>query len=166
MRPLRLAATALAFLLTAGLSACGFTPMYATGGVAAGLADIRVETGRERVDYYLQEALLDGMGARAADGPYTLRATTTVRSTPFGVGADAIASRYAVSVRVNWQLYREGGIDPVATGRASSSASYDVPAGVYGALSSETDAEDRALDLAADRIITQLARAMQDRDTW
>ncbi|WP_417481232.1 LPS assembly lipoprotein LptE [Maricaulis sp.] len=166
MRPLRLAATAFAFLLTAGLSACGFTPMYGTNGVAAGLSDIRVETGRERVDYRLQEALLDGMGARSADGPYTLRATTTVTSTPFGVGADAIASRYAVSVRVRWQLYREGGLDPVTSGVVNSSASYDVPAGVYGALTSETDAEDRALNLAADRIITQLARAMQDRDTW
>tara|TARA_R110002124_G_scaffold62740_16_gene171406 strand:- start:2797 stop:3297 length:501 start_codon:yes stop_codon:yes gene_type:complete len=166
MRPLRLALSALLLIASAGLSACGFTPMYGTNGVSSELADIRVETGRERVDFRLQEALLDGMGARSASGPYTIRATTSVTSTPFGVGADAIASRYALRITVNWQLYQDGTIDPVMTGVARSDASYDVPAGVYGALASEADAEDRAINIAADRIITQLARAMQDGQAW
>ncbi|WP_417495045.1 LPS assembly lipoprotein LptE [Maricaulis sp.] len=166
MRPLRLALSTLLLIASAGLSACGFTPMYGTNGVSSELADIRVETGRERVDFRLQEALLDGMGARSASGPYTIRATTSVTSTPFGVGADAIASRYALRITVNWQLYQDGTIDPVMTGVARSDASYDVPAGVYGALASEADAEDRAINIAADRIITQLARAMQDGQAW
>ncbi|SDM17905.1 LPS assembly lipoprotein LptE [Maricaulis salignorans] len=166
MRPLRLALSALLLIASAGLSACGFAPMYGANGVSSELADIRVETGRERVDFRLQEALLDGMGARSASGPYTIRATTSVTSTPFGVGADAIASRYALRITVNWQLYRDGSVDPVMTGVARSDASYDVPTGVYGALASEADAEDRAINIAADRIITQLARAMQDGQAW
>jgi LPS-assembly lipoprotein len=140
--------------------------MYGASGVSGELSNIRVETGRERVDFRLQEALIDSMGARSASGPYTLRATTTVTSTPFGVGADAIASRYVVRISVDWELVRDGAVDPVLTGVARSDASYDVPAGVYGALTSEVDAEDRAVSTAADRIITQLARAMQDRQAW
>jgi LPS-assembly lipoprotein len=166
MRSVRLAVTALALLFVSGLSACGFTPLYGANGVASGLSDIRVETGQERVDFRLQEALLDGMGARHAAGPYTLRATATVESEPFGVGADAIASRYAVKVSVRWQLMRDGTIDPVLTGSTRSDASYDVPAGVYGALTAEADAEDRAIGTAADRVIAQLARTMRDREAW
>lgn len=166
MRSLRLAVSALLLLATAGLSGCGFSPMYGSNGVSAELSNIRVETGRERVDFRLQEALIDGMGARSAAGPYTIRATTTMTSTPFGVGADAIASRYALRITVNWQLYLDGSIDPVLIGVARSDASYDVPAGIYGALASEADAEDRAVGIAADRIIIQLARAMQDRQAW
>ncbi|MGK0265982.1 MAG: LPS-assembly lipoprotein [Maricaulis sp.] len=166
MRSVRLAVTAFVFLIAGGLSACGFTPLYGANGLASGLSDIRVETGQERIDFQLQEALLDGMGARHADGPYTLRATATVESEPFGVGADAIASRYAVQVSVRWQLLRAGNADPVLTGNARSDASYDVPAGVYGALAAESDAEDRAISTAADRIIAQLARTMRDREAW
>lgn len=166
MRSSHLAAIALLLCLAAGLSACGFTPLYGANGLASGLSEIRVETGRERIDFRLQEALLDGMGARHATGPYTLEATATVESEPFGVGADAIASRYAVQVTVRWRLMQEGTAEPVLTGNANSSASYDVPAGVYGALAAEADAENRAINTAADRIIAQLARTMRDRETW
>ena len=166
MRPLRLAVIVLALLFVSGLSACGFTPLYGAGGVVSGLSDIRIETGRERVDFRLQEALLDGMSARHAAGPYTLRATATVLSYPFGVGADAIASRYAVQVTVNWQLLRDGNAVPVRTGVARSSTSYDVPTGVYGALTAEETAENHAISVAADRIIAQLARTMRDGEAW
>ena len=166
MRSVRLAVTAFVFLIAGGLSACGFTPLYGANGLASGLSDIRIETGRERVDFLLQEALLDSMGARHADGPYTLQATTVVESVPFGVGADAIASRYAVRVSVTWQVLRDGNAAPLLTGTANSNASYDVPAGVYGALTAEADAENRAISAAADRITTQLATAMRDREAW
>lgn len=145
MRSLRLAVLAVALLFVSGLSACGFTPLYGASGIASGLSDIRVETGRERIDFRLQEALLDGLGARHAAGPFTLRGTTTVDSVPLGVGADAIASRYAVRVSVNWQLLRDGSSDPVLIGQARSEAYYDVTSGAYGALSAEWDAEDRAI---------------------
>ncbi len=166
MRPLRLTITALTLFSVSILSGCGFAPLYGANGAASSLSDIRVETGRERIDFRLQEALLDGMAARHAVGPYTLRATSTVDSVPFGVGADAIASRYAVRVNVQWQLVRDGDVDPVLRGRTNSDASYDVPVGVYGALAAESDAEDRAIRIAADRIIIQLARAMRDSETW
>lgn len=166
MRPLRLAVTALCLLSVSILSGCGFAPLYGANGTASGLSDIRVETGRERIDFRLQEALLDGMGARHAAGPYTLRATATVESKPFGVGADAIASRFVVQVSVQWRLMHDGSADPVLAGVSNSNASYDVPAGVYGALTAESDAEDRAIGVAANRIVTQLARTIRNRDTW
>ncbi|WP_339746303.1 LPS assembly lipoprotein LptE [uncultured Maricaulis sp.] len=166
MRSFRFSVAALVILSFSALSACGFTPLYGANAVTSGLSDIRVETGQERIDFRLQEALLDGMSARHAAGPYTLHATTTVLSQPFGVGVDAIASRFAVQVSVQWQLVREGSLEPILTGIANSDASYDVPAGVYGGLAAESDAENRAIGVAADRIITQLARSIRDEDAW
>lgn len=163
MRSAQLAFTALALFLSASLSACGFSPLYGSSGLVEGLSEIQVETGRERADFVLQEALLDGMGARYAAGPYTLHAIANVDTQATGVGVDSIASRYAVTVSVDWQLMRDGNTEPAAVGIARSDASYDVPTGVYGGLAAQANAEDRAIRAAADRLIVQLARALRDQ---
>ena len=95
--------------LALGLSACGFTPMYGAGSAARGLEDIQVETGEERIDFLLQEALLDAMGARSASGPLTLRTQSTTNVLGLGIGAEAIAVRYAVQLSVSYELVDSGG---------------------------------------------------------
>jgi LPS-assembly lipoprotein len=154
-------AFAVGFGLT--LSACGFTPMYGTSGVGAGLEDIRVETGQDRVDFFLQEALLDQMGSRSANGPLTLSTQTRVNSVPLGLGVDAIASRFAIRVNVNYTILSQGEVEPIISGRASGEASYDVSSSVYGSLSAERDAVERAAQIAADQIVVQIARALHNR---
>ncbi|WP_300542652.1 LPS assembly lipoprotein LptE [Maricaulis sp.] len=147
------------------LGGCGFTPMYGRSGVAEDLSEIRVETGQDRIDFLLQEELLDTMGARHAGGPYTLRTETSLSSTGLGVGADAIVTRFAVRLSVNYELLRDGEVDPVLSGNAVGEASYDLSRSVYASLVSEQDAEERAARIAADRITTQLARALNDMET-
>jgi LPS-assembly lipoprotein len=147
------------------LSGCGFSPMYGESGVSAALSDIRVETGREQVDFHLQEALLDRMGARHASGPYILRTESDTTRSPLGVGADAAISRYAIGLTVDYGLFRDGDVDPVITGTVRSEASYNVPLSVYASVSAERDATERAAQLAAERIANQLVRALQDANT-
>ena len=72
-----LGSAAISFALALG--ACGFTPMYGSAGYGAGLSDIRVETGEERVDFLLQEALIEQMGSRHADGDLNLAARDASR---------------------------------------------------------------------------------------
>ncbi|WP_297730890.1 LPS assembly lipoprotein LptE [uncultured Maricaulis sp.] len=153
--------------VAAGLlvSSCGFSPMYGSHGVAQGLSDIRVQTGREQVDFHLQEALLERMGARHASGPFTLRTESDITRSPLGVGADAAVSRYAIGLDVDYGLYRDGDTDPVMTGTVSSEASYNVPRSVYATVAAERDATERAAQLAAERIANQLVRALQDADS-
>ncbi|WP_295691747.1 LPS assembly lipoprotein LptE [uncultured Maricaulis sp.] len=153
--------------LSAGLfvSGCGFSPMYGSQGVSQGLSDILVETGREQVDFHLQEALLDRMGARHASGPYTLRTESDVTRSALGVGADAAVSRYAISLEVQYGLFRDGDTDPVMTGTVRSEASYNVPRSVYASVAAERDATERAAQLAAERIANQLVRALQDANS-
>lgn len=151
---------------TLALSACGFSPMYGAHGIANDLADIRVETGSERVDFLLEEALHDRLGSRHADGNLRLVTETESTTTGLGLGADAIASRFAVQVRVEYSLF--DGRDetrPVATGTIVGEAGYDVNTEVYNTVAAERDAEERAARVAADRLVSQLARAVQNRET-
>jgi len=154
-----------ATLACLALSACGFSPMYGAAGVSSALSDIRVETGREQVDFHLQEALLERMGARHANGPYTLHTQSETLRAPLGVGADAAVSRYAIRLDVDFALLRDGDVDPVLTGSVSTEASYNIPSSVYASVAAERDATERAAQLAAERIANRLVRALQDADT-
>lgn len=158
-------------LMIAGLSAislssCGFTPMYGAQGVASGLEDMRLLTGQERADFYLQEAVYDRLGNRDAAGSLELRTQTDVSTIRLGVGADAIASRLAIEVDVEYALFVAGAAEPVVVGEVNGRAAYDVPRDVYATVTAERDAEERAAGMAADRMINQLARALQNRDAW
>jgi LPS-assembly lipoprotein len=166
MRAKRSVITGLVFLVSAMLTGCGFTPMYGASGLANGLQDISVSTGPERVDYLLQEALYDRLGSRGASGRYTLQTTTEVNTLGLGVGADAIAARFAVELVVQYELHAVGNSDALVAGSMSSEASYDVSSSVYASLAAERDAEERAAQMVADRLVIQLARALQDQDGW
>ena len=160
----RLATFCLIGVALIGLSACGFSPMYGRGGPALDMQNIQVETGQDRVDFLLQEALNDRLGSRHNDGSYILLTESDVSTMGLGVGADAIAARFAVRLDVEYRLMRAGEDEPVIEGDVTSEASYDVSSSVYGSLSSERDAELRAAQLAADRITLQIARALRNRD--
>ena len=147
------------------LGGCGFTPMYGGPGLAGDLSDIRVETGEDRVDFLLQEALLDEMGARHADGALTLRTETRLGAEGLGLGADAIVRRFAIRLRVDYALYRDGETDPLVSGRTYGEASYDLSTSVYASMISEQDAQERAARMAADRIAIQLVRALDELET-
>ncbi len=148
------------------LSACGFAPMYGTHGIANGLSDIQVETGPERVDFLLEEALHDRLGSRHAAGDLRLVTEAESTSTALGLGADAIATRFAVQVRVEYRLFDgENDSQPIASGRVVGEAGYDVNTQVYNTVAAERDAEERAARIAADRLVSQLARAVQNRET-
>lgn len=160
MRVSRMLLGPLAVSVALTLGACGFSPMYGGSGLAAGLSDIRIETGDNREDFLLQEALLDELGARNAAGDLVLRTQTDLRSSGLGVGADAIVRRYAIRLDVDYALYRDGESDPVLRGSTFGESSYDVSSSVYASMISEQDAQARAARMAAERIAVQLVRAL------
>ncbi|MBO6795773.1 LPS assembly lipoprotein LptE [Maricaulis sp.] len=159
-------AAVLVLSLTLGLSACGFTPMYGAGSAARGLEDVRIETGEERIDFLLQEALLDTMGARAATGPLTLRTQSTTNVLGLGIGAEAIAVRYAVQLRVSYEVVNSGSGNVVFAGQVSTEASYNASNEAYATQAARLDAEERAAGEVAERITMQLARAARNSELW
>lgn len=148
---------------TVFLAGCGFKPMYGDASYTAQLQDIRVETGETRVDYLLQEALQDELGAQAGQGRYLLETLTDLNTSRLGVGADDVATRYAVSLQVDYQLVDTQTGDAVLVGRETVEAAYNDPRQVYGALAAQRSAEAQAARLAAERIALDLARAIIDQ---
>ncbi|WP_300527091.1 LPS assembly lipoprotein LptE [Maricaulis sp.] len=159
MRTSKTASILLTSLVCLALSACGFSPMYGSGSAAHNLSDIIVQTGEERVDFYLQEALLDEMGARNARGPMRLVTRTETNRVGLGISADAVAVRFAVEVRVQYAIMEAGNSDPIMRGNVSAQASYNVASEVYSSVAAQEDAEIRAAQMAAERIVLELARA-------
>lgn len=164
MRTRRFYLAGLALLCTATLSACGFTPMYGSASSIHQLEDMRVETGDARSDFYLQEALLDRLNARHAAGPLSLRAQSSATRTSLGLGTDDEARRYGLTLMVSYAVYRDGSSDPIYRGRTQSEVFFDAPSEVYAVEAAQRDAETRAAEAAADRIVLQLARALRQME--
>ncbi|MHA6287914.1 hypothetical protein [Maricaulis sp. CAU 1757] len=158
-----LAAGAVSLALLTG--ACGFTPMYASGAIGRQLSDIRVETGEERIDFYLQQELLDVMGARQAAGPLKLITETSLRRRGLGVGAEASFARISVEVTVQYVLVDERTGETIDTDYVVADATYESNAQIYSEMVAGRDAEERAARLAAQRLSLKLVRALDERGT-
>jgi LPS-assembly lipoprotein len=155
VRPLPAALAAAAAL---ALSACGFTPLYATQGLSPGLSAIEVNVSHGRLSYLLGESLNDEL-ARNRDRPPVYRLDVSVSSRTFarGLNLDETAAYYEDNVLVDYKLVE------IATGRVLRQASepvevtYAATVLPYAGIAAQEDAQQRAADEAAVRIRTDLA---------
>jgi len=87
----------LSALLALGVSGCGFTPLYGTPGVAAGLTAIQVSVPEGRVGSLLREHLDDALARNGAAAP-AYRLATVLAEQRFPRGFGSIMSRPAMSM--------------------------------------------------------------------
>jgi LPS-assembly lipoprotein len=146
-------------LVTAPLGACGFTPLYATPGLAPALAEVDVVTPRDRVGYLLQEQLGDELGHAQGVAPrYQLVCTTRRIRIPRGVRVNNVANRYEINLTVDYALKAAGGVHVLLQGSAPVIVDYDSPDAPYAAVAAERDGEVRAANQAAVQIRLALSR--------
>ena len=152
-------ATAAALAGTLALSACGFTPLYATPGVTPGLATIKVVVPHGRTAFLLGQALEDELGTDKAAAPaYKLNITVFERIFPRGLNLNGVAERYEMHVRIDYTLVAVGdpakvlthGLDPVEVTYAET----DQP---YAGITAQQNAQQRAAATAAQHIRVDLA---------
>lgn len=141
------------------VSACGFTPMYATGG-SPSLTRIAVSTPDDRLGYVLREQLEDAL-ARDRDAQPLYRLTTQVEQNrrPLGRRIDDTATRYELTVRVAWTLTPVDGRPPV-TGTEAATVTYASADQPYAAIAAQQDGEARAAAELARLIRLDLLRAI------
>jgi LPS-assembly lipoprotein len=157
MRLARRLAVIPAALTGLALSACGFTPLYATQGLAPGLSAIEVKVPHGRLAYLLSESLDDDLN-RDRGKPAVYRLDLTVTSSAFarGLNLDETAAYYEDHVTVGYRLIE------IATGRVLKASSepvevtYDATDLPYAGIAAQEDAQKRAADEAAQRIRTDL----------
>ena len=153
----RLSLICAAVLAAAALAGCGFTPMYASDGLAPGLSSIQVSVPNGRLAYLLGESLNDQLARDRNEQPiYRLDVTIASRVFARGLNLDETAAYYEDNLTVQYRL-----ID-IATGQVLKTnslpvevtyAATNVP---YAGVAAQEDAQQRAANEAAQRIRTDL----------
>jgi LPS-assembly lipoprotein len=153
----RCVAVIAAGLAALGLAACGFTPLYATQGLAPGLASIEVKVPHGRLAYLLSESLNDDL-ARDRDQPAVYRLDLTLTSRVFarGLNLDETAAYYEDHVIVDYRLVEIATGRVMKTGTQPVEVTYAATNIPYAGIAAQEDAQKRAADSAADRIRTDL----------
>jgi LPS-assembly lipoprotein len=140
-------------------SACGFTPLYAEGGVVPSLRAIEVEVPQSRVGYLLREELDDEFARDRSQAPrYRLTLELDELRRARGLRVDDVATRYELLVTARYVLTSVGATTPLAQGQAQATVTYDSADQPYAGVAAQTDAQERAAAQAAQRIRLDLAR--------
>ncbi len=153
--------------MAAGLSACGFKPMYdpalgSSGASVSAFHNIRVElddqldlTNRDGA-FHVQQALIDRIGTQGQSQVLTIR--PRFLRAGYGVSSRDVASRYNMNVSVQYTLMDAASGKVLTSGTVSSSTTFGAPTDPYGRISAEQDATQNVARAAADRILIRLGR--------
>jgi LPS-assembly lipoprotein len=151
------------------LSACGFRPLYggANGQMSDTLATIYVEPMPDKVGYELRNKmidLLDGPGTPAG-ARYHLKLSLTTSTQGIALqnaaspGQSTVVTRYNDTLTVTYALIDTAG-KTVLSGTETALSAYNVlpsgPQANYGTLAAQQDAERRAAEDIAQRILFDL----------
>jgi LPS-assembly lipoprotein len=153
----RAVAVTAALSLAAALGGCGFTPLYATPAVGAGLAAIQVNVPHGRTAFLLGEDLNDAL-ARDRDKPaaYRLDITLIEKLFPRGLRVDNTADRYESHLIANYSLIEIDNGKVLKTGSEPVEVSYAASGEPYAGIAAQQDAQSRAASVAAQRISIDL----------
>lgn len=157
-RTSRALAAGLLIAVSAGLSGCGFQPLYAQTGVTADLSKVDVVAPEGRAGFLVREHL-DGALARDHDAPAVYRMDLVVRETrvPRGVRVDNVATRYEYTLIASYVLTALPSGKVAKRGTVRAELTYDSADQPYQAIAAQQDAEDRAAEEAAEKIQLELA---------
>jgi LPS-assembly lipoprotein len=150
---------ALALSLAAtGLSACGFTPLYAEPGVVSNLAAIDVVAPEGRTGFLIRQHLDDHLAKRQGATP-TYRMDLSLGETryPRGIRIDNVATRYEYVLVADYVLTSLPAGTLAKRGTVRVELTYDSADQPYASIAAQQNAQDRAAEEAARRIQLELA---------
>ena len=146
-----------------GLSACGFTPLYAQPGVVSNLASIDVVAPQGRTGYLLREELDDAFARnRAGAAAYRMNLAISEQRFPRGIRTDNVATRYEYVLIADYILARLPSGEVAKKGKVRVELTYDSADQPYASITAQQDAQERAAEEAARRIQLELAAWLAD----
>jgi hypothetical protein len=138
------------------VAGCGFQPVYHTPTYQA-LSGLSVETGPERIDFLVQNAISDFAGP--GDSPYTLKVAIEVKEQGAGLSASGVATRMTLEGDAEYTLV---GASEDISGRVSQSVTYDTENSPYALLAARGQGEKRLAQLLAEYIMLDVSIALRD----
>lgn len=145
-------------LSSTGLAGCGFTPLYASGGLPGKLSSIEVVAPDGRAGYLLGQALNDALAVdRSIPSAYRLDLTLAQARVERGVRNNA-ADRYELTLTADYKLVDKASGAVAHTGSVQAEVTTDTADQPYAGIAAQSDAEQRAATETARRIQLDLAR--------
>ncbi|MGH6987103.1 MAG: LPS assembly lipoprotein LptE [Caulobacteraceae bacterium] len=140
------------------LAGCGFTPLYATPGLADGLSRIDVVAPHGRVGYLLAEDLDDGLARNRTSGArWRLTMQVVETRAPRGLSLSDVAQYYVLGVTVRYTLNDLATGRAVHSGEVVSQVNYDATDQPYAAIAARQDGQQRLASDAARKIQMDLS---------
>lgn len=153
------------FLLGAAalLAGCGYQPVNAPGGAAAGLRQGRIEVRAPATEdeYTLVEELERRLGT-AREARFLLDYTLSVEEMPVGITPNQDTTRYNVIGRIDWSVTDRTSGAVATSDRIESFSSYAATGSAVSGLTAQEDAHQRLLRLLADQMVTRLSATAAD----
>jgi LPS-assembly lipoprotein len=151
-------------LAAAGLSGCGFTPLYATPGVSSGLSSIEVVAPDGRTGYLIREHLDDALVKNRGAAPvWRMNVQLAEQRFPRGLRVDNVATRYEYVLTAYYSLTEVATGAQAKKGRVRVQLTYDSADQPYASIAAQQDVADRAAEEAARRIQLELGAWLATR---
>jgi LPS-assembly lipoprotein len=145
-------------IAAAGLSGCGFTPLYGDRTVVSNLAAIDVVASEGRTGYLIRQHLDDAFAKNRGAAPtYRMDVSVAEARYPRGVRIDNVATRYEYVLEASYRLTSLPSGAQAKQGRVRVALTYDSADQPYASIAAQQDAQDRAASEAARRIQMELA---------
>ena len=147
------------FGLCAGLTACGFQPVYSTRG--SGIGPVTIAAIEGRTGYYLRQEL-DRRAAleQGATSPRVLTVKMTRSFTPAALGTDGISTRNEMTVTATYVLAAAPPL-PAVRGTIETNVAYESLDQAYGDVALQADGEERVAGQIAERLWLDLQRQVR-----
>jgi LPS-assembly lipoprotein len=155
----KLAVISALMLAAAGLSGCGFAPLYAQPHVVQPLASIAVVAPEGRTGFLIRQHLNDAFAVENRQGApaYNMRLALGEQRYPRGVRVDAVATRYEYVLTATYDLVAAPSGVLAKRGSVRIEITYSSADQPYASVIAQQDAQDRAAEEAARRIQLELA---------
>ena len=145
----------LALLSCLGLAACGFTPVYAPGGVGERWQNaVAVEAPDDVFGFRMAGRLTDVLGD-PQNARYTLGVSPQEAPVPATITVDGDITRFNLTGNAVWVL-RDAAGNTVTEGLAQTFTSYSATGSTVATQAAEADAQNRLAIALADLIVQQL----------
>ncbi len=143
-------------LITLLISACGFEPVYGSGGTGSALRGKVEVSAPDTVDTYLLVQNLEQRLGRSSNAEYDLNVTLDTEFQGQAITAANETTRYSIVGQVDYTLMSVETGDIVASGNVRNFTGYSATGSTVDTLASERDARKRLMMILADQLTTQL----------
>ncbi|MFK7744749.1 MAG: LPS assembly lipoprotein LptE [Roseobacter sp.] len=142
--------------LPLALAACGFTPVYSTGGTGSALQNrMQVVEPDTRDAFFVTRRVEERLG-RTADPAYVLSLIVTSREEDLAVDREGTSTRFNILGEAEFALVEQSTGRVVTSGSVDNFTGYSATGTTIATLAAERDAQQRLMILLADQIVTRL----------